>query len=346
MSVSPAAVEAASRQLNMLARAYIAAGSTDRADEIVRFAADLELASPDLQQCWGGPMNGQEGRRALLLDAIRLCEPSAILETGTFRGISTVWFAENFPGPVISCEKERLYHLQARQRAEGIANIELHLDDSRSFLQRVLSSLPRERPVFIYLDAHWELDLPIREELKLIFANTDSACVAIDDFRVPDDPGYGWDDYGENGKLELSYIKDLLPEGCRVLFPRLRSSGETGAYRGCCLIVTGSARHVETSDLLRGANAADWLAIEAEAASIPPTVQSEVEHSTTQLSYPEQIVLLRQEIENLAERLAISEADREQRLAGIMTLTRGLHDANGRLQLLQQQLREHNLAAI
>ena len=52
----------ASKHLNVLAKAVQAKGENETADWLVSQAAQLELASPEIQTCWGGPFNGQKGR--------------------------------------------------------------------------------------------------------------------------------------------------------------------------------------------------------------------------------------------------------------------------------------------
>jgi hypothetical protein len=48
----------------------------------------------------------------------------------------------------------------------------------------------RDSPLFFYLDAHWNEDLPLAEEIDLIFSRSPCAVVMIDDFEVPGDPGF------------------------------------------------------------------------------------------------------------------------------------------------------------
>lgn len=57
---------------------------------LIQNAAELEHLSPELQMCWGGPFKGQTGRIAIVDELLALLKPPAIIETGTFRGISTV----------------------------------------------------------------------------------------------------------------------------------------------------------------------------------------------------------------------------------------------------------------
>ena len=70
----------------------------------------------------------------------------------------------------------------------------------------------REQTLFIYLDAHWEEDLPLAEELAVIARATTRCIVMIDDFQVPGD-GYAYDNYGPG--------KALVEDSSRVSAERL-----------------------------------------------------------------------------------------------------------------------------
>ena len=59
--------------------------------------------------------------------------------------------------------------------------------------------------LFFYLDAHWNEDLPLAEELDTIFCRSSNPVVMIEDFQVPDDPDYGYDDYGPRKSLNPEY---------------------------------------------------------------------------------------------------------------------------------------------
>ena len=52
---------------------------------------------PDRGNTWGGPFNGQEIRKQIYIDIIRMVKPEAIIETGTYQGTTTKLFAnENY----------------------------------------------------------------------------------------------------------------------------------------------------------------------------------------------------------------------------------------------------------
>src|SRR4051794_26929164 len=180
MPIETAKFTNASRELIELAKASEAAGDGQLAETFFKAAAEVELASDELQACWGGAFNGQEGRRAIFLDLIeRLCV-GVIVETGTFRGSTTEWMAERFDGPILTCEHELVYFFQAQRRLSRFPNVAIHLNDSRKFLKEKLRGLCKKTPVLFYLDAHWDKDLPLSEEIKIILANCADPVIMID----------------------------------------------------------------------------------------------------------------------------------------------------------------------
>ena len=57
----------------------------------------------------------------------------------------------------------------------------------------------------------------------------------VDDFAVPGDPGYGFDDYGPGKRLDLEYLRQGKLRDLIVFFPSVPSHEETGAKRGCVI---------------------------------------------------------------------------------------------------------------
>jgi hypothetical protein len=88
----------------------------------------------------------------------------------------------------------------------------------------------------VYLDSHWGEDLPLLEELAIIFEAADHPVVMIDDFRVPDDAGYRFDDHGEKKTVSLEYLSWEPSSNAVIFFPAARSNHETGACRGCAIV--------------------------------------------------------------------------------------------------------------
>jgi hypothetical protein len=114
--------------------------------------------------------------------------------------------------------------------------------DSRALLRLLAAdeNLKSAFP-FIYLDAHWYNDLPLDEEIELIAGTWDRFVVMIDDFKVPGDEGYGYDDYGPGKVLSLDYINPRIRQHrLAVFFPAIRSTAETGLRRGCVVLAADS----------------------------------------------------------------------------------------------------------
>lgn len=234
------------------------------ATRLVEIAADVELLSDDLQMCWGGPLNGQSGRKAIFQQILGVSKFDGILETGTFRGITTQWLAEHYAGPIATCELEKLYLLQAQNRLSKYPNVTLSLLDSREFLTRSLDATAPGDQLFIYLDAHWKDDLPLARELEIIDQSGVKAIIAIDDFRVPGDPGYKYDDYGPGRALTIELIEFLKTKGYRLYFPALPSNREDGSKSGVCVLTRLMIQELDTCDLLRGGDWRDWRIVELD----------------------------------------------------------------------------------
>ena len=216
-----------------------------------RVAAFCDHLRPSLGDSWGGPMNGQAGRRELVRDLARRIRFERVVETGTYRGTTTQFLAHVFGTPLDTAEVDPRFHHYAARRLGALAEVELFLGDSRSLLARLVeTSAARGEVTFFYLDAHWRDDLPLTEELTLIVRHWDTAVVMIDDFRVDGDDGYRFDDYGPGKRLTTEI---LPPLGEWVAyFPVLASQRETGAKRGCCVLASASlAGALDACPLLR-----------------------------------------------------------------------------------------------
>ena len=188
-----------------------------------------------------GPMNGQPGRQQAIKDVLREVPVKAILETGTYLGTTAEFLADASSVPVHSVEANHRFHRYAIKRHRNDGRIHITLADSRVGLAAWAADpeVPNE-DVFFYLDAHWHKDLPLADELRLIADGWSNSLVLIDDFEVPGDPGYGFDDYGPGKRLCLDYIPAQLRSEWAPLFPTMRSSDEGGRRRGWVLLVPHS----------------------------------------------------------------------------------------------------------
>jgi len=88
----------------------------------------------------------------------------------------------------------------------------------------------------------------VHAELDVVFAQCKRAVVMIDDFQVPFDNGYGYDDYGAGSALTEVYMDAAIAcHGLCVLYPSKPNSAEDGSRRGCVVV----AREAVYGDVLR-----------------------------------------------------------------------------------------------
>jgi hypothetical protein len=75
----------------------------------------------------------------------------------------------------------------------------------------------------------------------------------IDDFAVPGDPGYTYDDYGPGKALVEEYLPDM--PGWSLRYPSAASCEEPVANpRGCAVLLSPSLAHVELDELRHAAS--------------------------------------------------------------------------------------------
>ena len=169
------------------------------------------IRSPDRGLGWG-PFNGQTARQALFVDIIVKLQPDAIVETGTSLGATTELMSQTGL-PVFTIELHPRNYGFARARFWRRQKVKLLQGDSRASLVRLFNGALQplsNRTIFFYLDAHYYDDLPLAEEIDIIFTRCPMAVVMIDDFEVPWDAGYGFDNYGPGKALVSSYIRPAI----------------------------------------------------------------------------------------------------------------------------------------
>jgi hypothetical protein len=190
---------------------------------------------PGLKERWGGPFNGQSFRRCIYTELLNRFSFRAIIETGTFRGSTTALFATSNLN-IYTVEAEPRYYAYAVMRLKKQPHIHFYQNDSRSFLREVANNpaIPKDN-IFFYLDAHWKEDLPLLDELKIIFSHWKNPVIMVDDFCVPDSE-YIYDDYGPGKVLNLEYLEPLNGMNLHTYFPTVGAHCETGKKRGCIVI--------------------------------------------------------------------------------------------------------------
>jgi len=194
------------------------------------------LLRPRLRNTWGGPFNGQDRRREIFVEIVRVTRRQALIETGTYLGTTTAFMA-TLGLPVFTVESNARFHAFSAWRLRPYRHsVQLFYGDSREFL-RCLDHGSRfpGRGALFYLDAHWYSHLPLLEELQIIFDRWSDSIVMVDDFCVPG-TAYGYDDYGPGQILNLEYLKPLKRLDLAAFMPAVGPESETGAKRGCVIL--------------------------------------------------------------------------------------------------------------
>lgn len=203
-------------------------------------AARIDRLRPSLAAGFG-PFNGQERRAEIVRSLLRALPYDLVIETGTYRGTTTDRLREFTKAPIVTIEASRRYYEYSRRRLVRSGHVQVVHGDSAREIRRIASSSdhnPRAR-VFAYLDAHWGKTLPARYEILEVLSGWDEFCAVIDDFKVPGDPGYGFDDYGPGAVLDGTLFEGLSFAGVSCFYPSVPSADETGHRRGWIVLGRG-----------------------------------------------------------------------------------------------------------
>jgi len=185
------------------------------------------------------PFNGQVKRMLQIASIAEAYKATHLIETGTFLGSSTVYLSGMVTQKTYTIEVDKTTAAKARKRFElnnsGL-DIELIVGDSAIEIAKVLKRIPNSNnKILAYLDAHWLEAIPTKNEL-LALQNWGGDWIAIiDDFKVEDDLGYGFDSYGET-EIGVEIVPQI--KGLQVWVPKVSSNLETGAKRGTGYIFT------------------------------------------------------------------------------------------------------------
>lgn len=182
-----------------------------------------------------GPLNSQAIRMSIFHEVFQKLSPNVIIETGTYRGDSTDYFARTYSStPVISIELNRRAFHFAERRLRPLVNADIRLGSSVDHLPAIMG---QHACSLLYLDAHWEEHLPLSDELVIAADSARDWVAIVDDFFVPGDSGYSGDDYGPGRRLDHDYLK-AVPRELFVWWPRAASSMETGPRRGTAIVTS------------------------------------------------------------------------------------------------------------
>ena len=211
----------------------------EKAQEETGMLLEILLSDAVHSQACELGMHAQPNRRAVVAHLFANMGLKQAVETGTYLGRTTNYLARTFQVPVYSSELVPRYHHAARRLLREVPAVHLHLKDSRAFLRELAGRADiTALPTFFYLDAHWYQDLPLADEIDIIAGAWRDYAILVDDFKVPGDDGYAYDDYGPGKCLDMDYLKPVLARNqLRAFFPATRSKDESGGRPGYVVVV-------------------------------------------------------------------------------------------------------------
>jgi len=131
-----------------------------------------------------------------------------VIETGTYQGASTAFFALAFP-EVHTIDISPQFRGESQERLSSFANIQFHLGSSEKVLAHILPTL-KDRFILFYLDAHWDEFWPLLDELEEINKTHHQRCIiVIDDIKVPGRNDIPFDAYKEK-ECSYEYVKEKI----------------------------------------------------------------------------------------------------------------------------------------
>ena len=111
---------------------------------------------PRFAGSFGGPLNAQVKREAIVLELLEAFPFDLVVETGTFRGDTTEFLASRSSVPVLTVEYDARTYGYSRERLRRYPSVTTTKSDSRTFLLKLAESGQfLARVPLVYLDAHW-----------------------------------------------------------------------------------------------------------------------------------------------------------------------------------------------
>ncbi|MEO8626220.1 MAG: hypothetical protein ABI452_05920 [Candidatus Limnocylindrales bacterium] len=187
-----------------------------------------------------GPFNGMRQRTAAVAAMFAAIPFGMVIETGTYRALTTRHLSTLTQAPIATIEVNPSYYRFSQGRLSKLPQVHQFLGKSPAVLEQLrVDPAWHAEPVFFYLDAHWLHDLPLLDELAAVRRGWTRFAALIDDFRVAGDDGYFYDDYGPGKALTLPLF-DNNPglADLHVFWPTARAADETGARRGWVVLAS------------------------------------------------------------------------------------------------------------
>jgi hypothetical protein len=180
------------------------------------------------------PFSGDNILAETILQLQKEFNLTTAIETGTYKGATTIWLNEHFADVHTTEIDSRLYD-NLRKAFKG-TKIKLWCAGSQEALPEILNYISDSRP-FIFLDSHWYVN-PLLSELDTIAKAGIKPVLAIHDFKVPNHPELGFDTYPKQGIVyDFAYIESHLEKIYgKDGYVYFYNSEANGDKRGCIFI--------------------------------------------------------------------------------------------------------------
>lgn len=152
--------------------------------------------------------NGASEMSSALVYLKKVFGIKCVVETGTFVGSTTTFFSLLFD-EVYTIEIDSKIFNQSKQNLSAFPNVHCINGNSSNVFESLLPQI-RDKFTLFYLDAHWESNWPLLDELKEISkTHRDNCIIVIDDVKVPQRSDIPFDAY-DNHECSLNYVKPTL----------------------------------------------------------------------------------------------------------------------------------------
>ena len=160
-----------------------------------------------------------------------------VCELGTYYGGTAYYVGNCLETETHTCEPYKRHHIIASENLSHLPTVTLYRERSLEFLER--APVPNRTPLF-YVDSHgYGFDLEIAKEIESILSKHTSGFILIDDFKIPDQNQFG---YEQN--VEMSTIQSVLTTyNCKTVYMSNQTDVTSPVHglRGYVLIPIGTA---------------------------------------------------------------------------------------------------------
>lgn len=205
----------------------------------------METQSPEAMAFERKPFNEDRFMEQEFHFIKALAEIENVVETGTYKGRTTEWFANNFKN-VFTTEINETFYNEAIIRLSPYKNVIARLGDSTQLLPVIIEELKKlNTNTAFFLDAHWYTN-PLLGELTAIFASGYiPKYIVIHDMANPLDPTMGFDFYPEqnisyNYEWVEPYLEKIYGGKKGEKFIIYYNKEAEGARRGCLFVYDAS----------------------------------------------------------------------------------------------------------